>query len=70
VADATGLNLDVQVSSTGFGNFALESAPGLGIWAAFIGAIATLVVAIRPPTNFQSLLKSTYRYYRFTLCSL
>jgi hypothetical protein len=36
-------------------------APALGIWATFIGAIATFVVAINPPLNFQTLLKTTYR---------
>src|SRR2546429_6071404 len=30
-----------------------KSAPPLGIWAAFIGAIAIFVVAMMPPTNLH-----------------
>src|SRR6202051_2082442 len=41
-----------------------KSAPALEICAAFIGAIATLVVAMNPPTDIELLLKSTYRYGR------
>src|SRR5205823_13441103 len=41
-----------------------KSAPALGICAAFIGAFATVVVAINPPINCQPLLKSTYRNWR------
>ena len=32
-----------------------KSAPGLGICATFIGAIATLVVAMDPPMNDQAM---------------
>src|SRR5437773_9032004 len=37
-----------------------KSAPALGTCATFIGAIATFVVPINPPLNFQTLLKGTY----------
>src|SRR5213075_2700934 len=43
-----------------------KSAPALEIWATFIGATATLVVAISPPMNSQPLLKSIHCYYPFT----
>src|SRR5436309_11502990 len=34
-----------------------KSAPGLGTSASFIGAVATFVLAINPPRNFQPLFK-------------
>src|SRR6266567_1581695 len=41
-----------------------KSAPALGTWATFMGATATLVVAINPPLNFQKLSKSTFCCWR------
>src|SRR2546421_963672 len=41
-----------------------KSAPGLGICATFIGATATLVVAINPPNEFSAIVESTYCHWR------
>ena len=46
-----------------------KSAPGLDTCATFIVATATVVVAINPLTNFQTLLKSTYCRYPFIFLS-